>query len=196
MCIRDRYITAGQLLPPTNSDDDIVIDYANYAIAGSFTSRLNMNLREDKSWSYGARAGISSSKGQRLLVVRAPVQTDKTVESIQEILKEYDNYLNVTPVNEDELDKTKRARTLRLPGQYETLGALMGGIENIVTNERDFNYLNTLADERNAVTLDEVRLAAKKYIDPNSWTWVIVGDLSIIEAVSYTHLTLPTIRSV
>ena len=175
------YITAGQLLPPTNSDDDIVIDYANYAIAGSFTSRLNMNLREDKSWSYGARAGISSSKGQRLLVVRAPVQTDKTVESIQEILKEYDNYLNVTPVNEDELDKTKRARTLRLPGQYETLGALMGGIENIVTNERDFNYLNTLADERNAVTLDEVRLAAKKYIDPNSWTWVIVGDLSIIE---------------
>ena len=175
------YITAGQLLPPTNSDDDIVIDYANYAIAGSFTSRLNMNLREDKSWSYGARAGISSSKGQRLLVVRAPVQTDKTVESIQEILKEYDNYLNVNPVNEDELDKTKRARTLRLPGQYETLGALMGGIENIVTNERDFNYLNTLADERNAVTLDEVRLAAKKYIDPNSWTWVIVGDLSIIE---------------
>ena len=57
----------------------------------------------------------------------------------------------------------------------------MGGIENIVTNERDFNYLNTLADDRNAVTLDEVRVAAKKYIDPNSWTWVIVGDLSIIE---------------
>ena len=66
--------------------------------------------------------------------------------------------LPVSPVTaEDELDKTKRARTLRLPGQYETLGALMGGIEDIVTNERDFNYLNTLADERNAVTLDEVR---------------------------------------
>lgn len=53
----------------------------------------------------------------------------------------------------------------------------MGGIENIVTNQRGFNYLNTLADERNAVTLDEVRLAAKKYVDPNSWTWLIVGDL-------------------
>ena len=175
------YITAGQLMPPNNSDDDIVIDYANYAIAGSFTSRLNMNLREDKSWSYGARAGINSSKGQRLMVVRAPVQTDKTAESIQEILKEYNNYLDSEPINEEELDKIKRARTLRLPGQYETLGALMSGIENIVTNNRDFNYLNTLSDDRNAVNLDEVREAAKKYIDPNSWTWVIVGDLSRVE---------------
>ena len=175
------YITAGQLLPPTNSKDDIVIDYSNYAIAGSFTSRLNMNLREDKSWSYGARAGISSSKGQRLMVVRAPVQTDKTIESIQEILKEYENYLTSNPISAGELDKTKRARTLRLPGQYETLGAIMGGIEDIVTNNRDFNYLNTIVDKRNAVTLDEVKSASKEYINPNSWTWVIVGDLSKIE---------------
>ena len=85
------------------------------------------------------------------------------------------------PKTAEELDKIKRARTLRLPGQYETLGALMGGIEDIVSNERDFNYLNTLADKRNSVTLDEVRTAAKEYIDPNSWTWVIVGDLSKIE---------------
>jgi zinc protease len=175
------YITAGQLLPPTNSDDDIVIDYANYAIAGSFTSRLNMNLREDKSWSYGARAGISYSKGQRLMVVRAPVQTDKTAESIQEILQEYNTYLSSKPIEDSELDKIKRARTLRLPGQYETLGALMSGIEDIVSNERDFNYLNTLSDKRNAILLKDVRVAAEKYIDPNSWTWVIVGDLSKIE---------------
>ena len=175
------YITAGQLLPPTNSDDDIVIDYANYAIAGSFTSRLNMNLREDKSWSYGARAGISYSKGQRLMVVRAPVQTDKTAESIQEILQEYNTYLSSKPIEDSELDKIKRARTLRLPGQYETLGALMSGIEDIVSNERDFNYLNTLSDKRNAILLTDVRVAAEKYIDPNSWTWVIVGDLSKIE---------------
>jgi zinc protease len=175
------YITAGQLLPPTNSDDDIVIDYANYAIAGSFTSRLNMNLREDKSWSYGARAGISYSKGQRLMVVRAPVQTDKTAESIQEILQEYNTYLSSKPIEDSELDKIKSARTLRLPGQYETLGALMSGIEDIVSNERDFNYLNTLSDKRNAILLKDVRVAAEKYIDPNSWTWVIVGDLSKIE---------------
>ena len=140
-----------------------------------------MNLREDKSWSYGARAGISNSKGQRLMVVRAPVQTDKTAESIQEILQEYNTYLSSKPIEDSELDKIKRARTLRLPGQYETLGALMSGIEDIVSNERDFNYLNTLSYKRNAILLKDVRVAAEKYIDPNSWTWVIVGDLSKIE---------------
>jgi zinc protease len=57
----------------------------------------------------------------------------------------------------------------------------MSGIEDIVSNERDFNYLNTLSDKRNAILLKDVRVAAKKYIDPNSWTWVIVGDLSKIE---------------
>ena len=88
------YILAGQLLPPTNSGDDIVIDYMNYAIAGSFTSRLNMNLREDKSWSYGVRTGTGSGKGQRLMLMRAPVQTDKTIPAIQEILREYNEYIS------------------------------------------------------------------------------------------------------
>jgi zinc protease len=115
------------------------------------------------------------------MVGRAPVQTDKTAESIQEILQEYNTYLSSKPIEDSELDKIKRARTLRLPGQYETLGALMSGIEDIVSNERDFNYLNTLSDKRNAILLKDVRVAAEKYIDPNSWTWVIVGDLSKIE---------------
>jgi zinc protease len=57
----------------------------------------------------------------------------------------------------------------------------MSGIEDIVSNERDFNYLNTLSDKRNAILLKDVKVAAEKYIDPNSWTWVIVGDLSKIE---------------
>jgi zinc protease len=57
----------------------------------------------------------------------------------------------------------------------------MSGIEDIVSNERDFNYLNTLSDKRNAILLKDVRVAAEKYIDPNSWTWLIVGDLSKIE---------------
>ena len=83
------YILAAQLLPPTNSDDDILIDYMNYAIAGSFTSRINMNLREDKSWSYGVRTSTGYSQGQRLMRMTAPVQTDKTAPAILEVLREY-----------------------------------------------------------------------------------------------------------
>ena len=175
------YILAAQLLPPTNSDDDILIDYMNYAIAGSFTSRLNMNLREDKSWSYGVRTSTGYSQGQRLMRMTAPVQTDKTAPAILEILREYDEYVNTTPINADELSKIKNARTLRLPGQYETLSALLGGIEDIVKYNRDFNYLDTIADKRNSIKLEDVRLASTKYLDTNKWTWVIVGDLKEIE---------------
>lgn len=175
------YILAAQLLPPTNSDDDILIDYMNYAIAGSFTSRLNMNLREDKSWSYGVRTSTGYSQGQRLMRMTAPVQTDKTAPAILEILREYDEYINTTPINADELSKIKNARTLRLPGQYETLGALLGGIEDIVKYNRDFDYLDTIADKRNSIKLEDVRLASTKYLDTNKWTWVIVGDLKEIE---------------
>ena len=176
------YILAAQLLPPTNSGEDILIDYMNYAIAGSFTSRLNMNLREDKSWSYGARASTGYSKGQRLMRMTAPVQTDQTAPAILEVLREYNEYLSSSPVTEAELSKTKNARTLRLPGQYETLGALLSGIEDIVKYDRDFDYLDTIADTRNAIKLEEVRATTQKYLDTNKWTWVIVGDLEKIEA--------------
>ena len=175
------YILAAQLLPPTNSDDDILIDYMNYAIAGSFTSRLNMNLREDKSWSYGVRTSTGYSQGQRLMRMTAPVQTDKTAPAITEILREYNEYINSSPINSDELSKIKNARTLRLPGQYETLGALLGGIEDIVKYNRDFDYLDTIADKRNSIKLEDVQSATSKYLDTNKWTWVIVGDLNEIE---------------
>ena len=175
------YILAAQLLPPTNSDDDILIDYMNYAIAGSFTSRLNMNLREDKSWSYGVRTSTGYSQGQRLMRMTAPVQTDKTAPAITEILREYNEYINSSPINKEELSKIKNARTLRLPGQYETLGALLGGIEDIVKYNRDFDYLDTIADKRNSIKLEDVQSATTKYLDTNKWTWVIVGDLNEIE---------------
>ena len=176
------YILAAQLLPPTNSDDDILIDYMNYAIAGSFTSRLNMNLREDKSRSYGVRTSTGYSKGQRLMRMTAPVQTDKTAPSIMEVINEYNNYINTSPITVDELSKIKKARTLRLPGQYETLGALLGGIEDIVKYDREFDYLDTIADKRNSINLADVQAASVKYLDTNKWTWVIVGDLKEIEA--------------
>jgi predicted Zn-dependent peptidase len=112
----------------------------------------------------------------------APVQTDKTAPSIMEVINEYNNYINTSPITVDELSKIKKARTLRLPGQYETLGALLGGIEDIVKYDREFDYLDTIADKRNSINLADVQAASVKYLDTNKWTWVIVGDLKEIEA--------------
>ncbi|MDA9876214.1 insulinase family protein [Gammaproteobacteria bacterium] len=175
------YIVAGQLLPPSATDEEIEIDYMNYAIGGSFTARLNMNLREDKSWSYGVRTRLGDAKGQRAMLVTAPVQTDKTSESMAEIVKEYSDYLSTKPITQDELAKGKASKTLRLPGQFETLGALKGGVSGIVTYDRDLDYLDQLPALLDEPSLTQVQAKAQKYIKPNQWTWLIVGDLSKIE---------------
>lgn len=186
------YIVAGQLLPPTATAEEIKINYMNYAIGGSFTSRLNMNLREDKSWSYGVRTRLGNAKGQRAMLVTAPVQTDKTSESITEIINEYSSYLTTSPTTEDELSKGKASKTLRLPGQFETIGALKNGVSGIVTYNRDLDYLNQLPNLLDEPTLEDVRAMAQKYIKPDQWTWLVVGDLSKIEA-SIRELGLGTV---
>ena len=175
------YIVAGQLLPPTATAEEIELNYMNYAIGGSFTSRLNMNLREDKSWSYGVRTRLGDAKGQRAMLVTAPVQTDKTSESMAEIVKEYSDYLTTNPITEDELAKGKASKTLKLPGRFETLGALKGGVSNIVTYNRDLDYLNQLPRLLDQPSLTQIQEKAQKYIKPNQWTWLIVGDLAKIE---------------
>jgi zinc protease len=175
------YIVAGQLLPPTATAEEIELNYMNYAIGGSFTSRLNMNLREDKSWSYGVRTRLGDAKGQRAMLVTAPVQTDKTSESMAEIVKEYSDYLTTNPITEDELAKGKASKTLKLPGRFETLGALKGGVSNIVKYNRDLDYLNQLPVLLDQPSLVQIQAKTQKYIRPNQWTWLIVGDLSKIE---------------
>ena len=174
-------IVAGQLLPANGTDDEVDIDLMNRVIGGSFTSRLNMNLREDKSWSYGVRARLSSRKGPRPMLVYAPVQTDRTVDSIKEIQKEYSEYLSSRPASNEEIDPIKQQIILGLNGQFETFGSLLSGVSGIVTFERGDDYLNAVPEKYNAVTIDQVNAAAEKYLDPETWTWFIVGDLSKIE---------------
>ena len=187
------YIVAGQLLPPSATDEEIKLSYMNYAIGGSFTARLNMNLREDKSWSYGVRTRLGDAKGQRAMLVTAPVQTDKTSESMIEIVNEYAAYLTTAPITEDELAKGKASKTLRLPGQFETLGALKSGVSGIVTYNRDLDYLNQLPQLLDEPSLMGVQEMAQTYIKPDQWTWLIVGDLDKIEE-PIRNLNLGTVK--
>ena len=174
-------IVAGQLMPGMRTPDEIDIDLMNRVIGGSFTSRLNMNLREDKSWSYGVRTRLSQYKGPRPMLVRAPVQTDKTVDSIQEIIREYDEYLSSNPAKNEELEAIVNDLSLGLIGDFETFGSLMSGLSGIVSFDREDDFLDNLPAKYRSMTIDDINTAAERYIDPSIWTWVIVGDLSKIE---------------
>jgi len=174
-------ILAAQLAPPRNNPNDISILTMNRILGGDFTSRINMNLREDKHWSYGSRTILPDARGQRPYFVLAPVQTDKTKESVQEIQKELDGILGAIPITADELDKAKSTLTLTLPGQWETMNAVSNSIYQIVSFGLDDNYFNTFPEKVRALRLEDVSATAKSTVKPGNMVWVIVGDRAKIE---------------
>ncbi|GAA4857630.1 pitrilysin family protein [Luteimonas vadosa] len=175
-------IFAAQLVPSTKDPGATVFDIANSVLGGDFTARLNMNLREDKHWSYGARSGASGALGQRPWSARAPVQIDKTAEAMAEMRREIAEYASgKVPPAEAEVARMKAINTLSLPGAYETASAVMGTIGGIVRYGRPDDYVFRRKAEIESMTVEQVAEAAKA-IDPDALTWVVVGDLKQIEA--------------
>src|SRR5262249_41275610 len=125
-------ILASLAAPPTGDPADLAYEQMNDVLGGPFTARINMNLREDKHWSYGARSSFGRAKGPRLITVNAPVQTDKTKESMQEIEKELEGIIGDRPAKPEELDLVKRQSTLSLSGSWETNAAVLGSISQIL----------------------------------------------------------------
>ncbi|MDQ3038201.1 MAG: insulinase family protein, partial [Pseudomonadota bacterium] len=174
-------IFAAKLVPSSTDTTATVFDMANMVIGGDFTSRLNMNLREDKHWSYGARAGAGGAVGQRIWRVSAPVQIDKTAESMAEIKRELDAYASgKRGATADELQRMQKILTLSLPGAYETAASVMGTIASNVLYARPDDYVFQRKAEIEGMTTAQVDAAAKT-IDPNALTWIVVGDVSKIE---------------
>src|SRR4029077_16360946 len=107
-------IFAGNIAPPRSNPKEIAIEAANDGLGGMFGSRLNMNLREDKHWSYGATSLLWGARAQRPFLAVAPVQTDKTKESLAEMNKEFRGILGDHPVTADELSRIQANETLSL----------------------------------------------------------------------------------
>ena len=174
-------ILAGQLMPSSRAPDRLELNTANDVIGGTFTSRINMNLREDKHWSYGARSSLSDARGQRPWLLSAPVQTDKTVESIAEIRRELSAFVSSQPATEAEVAKVRSRDVRALSGQFETNGAVAGAIGEMIRFDRPDDYVRTLRARLEAQTQSGVQQAAAQAFKPDALTWVIVGDLAKIE---------------
>ncbi|MBT8050449.1 MAG: insulinase family protein, partial [Gammaproteobacteria bacterium] len=175
-------ILAGHVAPPTGVENNIDIVTMNDVIGGSFTARVNMNLREDKGWAYGAGTFMQDARGQRPWLAYAPVQTDKTTDSIKELTREFDEYLGTRPATQDELNKSVRNNVNSLPGQFETAGAVMGALLSNQRFGRSDDHVTTLKGQYEAVNLEGVQGAAEQVMHPDKLTWLIVGDREKIES--------------
>ncbi|RMF66107.1 MAG: insulinase family protein, partial [Calditrichaeota bacterium] len=175
-------IFAGHVAPPMANPHELAIETLNSVLGGQFTSRLNMNLREDKHWSYGSGSFVVGARGQRPFIAYAPVQTDKTKESLVEVEKELNGIVATKPVTSEELTKVQQNRILRLPGLWETMASVRNSINEMVRYGLPDNYYDTYADRIKSLSLDEVQAAAKELVHPKNLIWVVVGDRAKIES--------------
>lgn len=169
-------IIAGYLTKPYGQMDETAIEQMNNVLGGDFTSRINMNIREDKHWSYGARSMVQNTRGQRPFIVFAPVQTDKTKESIQEVVKEVNAFVGDKPMTQAEFDKTKQNTVLGMSGSWETNAAVNGSVRDVVKYNLPDDYWQKYGAKVQSLSLKDVQMTAKSIVQPNNLGWFLAGD--------------------
>ncbi|UCD52298.1 MAG: insulinase family protein [Phycisphaerales bacterium] len=174
-------IFAGFLAVPRANPQEEAMQLMNNILGGDFTSRINMNLREDKHWSYGAGSWIFPAKAQRMYIAYSSVQSDKTSEAMQEVQKELRWIIGDKPPTEAEFTKTQSNVIRGLPGSWETIRRVAGSLEEIVQYDLPDNYFQEYPAKVTGMTLQDVRQAAEQALKPDSLVWIVVGEKAKID---------------
>ena len=175
-------IVAGYAVAPYDAKTWTEISIMNRVFGGSFESRLNMNLREDKGWSYGYRSSVDlNMSGDMTLQAAGQVQTDKTAASMQEILREFEEFVSTRPATTTEVERMKLNRVRSLPGNFSTNRGFLGSIVTSDSYGLPYDYAQSAAERVEAVTVEGIDARARTMIDPEKISWLIVGDLEKIE---------------
>ncbi|AJA10471.1 peptidase M16-like protein [Sphingopyxis fribergensis] len=174
-------ILAGKVLDAKGGDKLEVLRSANDIFGGNFLSRFNTNLRETKGWSYGVRSRISGDQDRLTWVAVAPVQADRTGDSIKELQSDLKGFLGDRGVTKEELERTINGSVRELPGSFETSGDVLGGLRQIVKFGRPDTYYETLPATYEAMTAPEIDAAARKALSTDDLVYVVVGDAAVVK---------------
>jgi len=169
-------ILGGQLIPVDPRGDVLPLTAANDVLGGNFLSRLNMDLREDKGWSYGVSGRPNYFEKNVSYIVSAPVQADKTGESLVELNAQINAFLSNKGVTDEELKRTVAKSINELPGRFEGADDVLNAMMAMDLFARPDNYYETLAPEYRSLDAAALDKAARSTIDPKGFTWVVVGD--------------------
>ncbi len=164
---------------PRSTDDYFAIEVMNTILGGSFTSRLNQNLRETHGYTYGAGSGFSMRRSAGPFTASAEVVSAKTDSAFLEFMKELRAIRDTVP--SDELAKAKRYLQLGLPQDFETTGSIAYQMLPLITYGIPLNFYDTAVQKIGEVTQADVQRVAREYVNPDRLTIVIVGDRKLIE---------------
>lgn len=175
-------IAAALVIPSHRDVDPIALTVVDQVLGGTFGSRINMNLREDKSWTYGVRSEIGATLGERAYILSGAIQADRVAEAMIEIRREYRELVSTGPITEHNLAVTRQSTIMGLAVRTQTLGALANTIETLVRMDRPLDYWDNYAERMMATDLDTVAATALRIIRPEELIWVVAGDLAQIES--------------
>jgi zinc protease len=186
-------IAAVHVSSPGGQPDDLATETVMRLFGGMATSRLNRNLRLEKHWSYGVNAMLMDARGQRPFAVIAPVQTDKTRESMAELVKELRGITGERPVAGEEFESIRRSTVSRLPARFESLASLEGAGQDMVSYGYPPEHFYDYARRVQALGEKDLNAAAARVIHPDQVIWIVVGDMEKVEA-GIRELNLGEIR--
>jgi zinc protease len=174
-------LSIGQVGVSRDNPDFFPLQVMNSILGGQFSARVNMNLREKRGYTYGARTGWSMRRGAGPFEASADVQTAVTKESVEEFMRELNGIRGAIPVTAAELEYNKQSLIRRFPAGFETVGQISGQLSNLVIYGLPDSYFNEYIQKVNAVTLDDINRVANKYLTPDKMAILIVGDRKVIE---------------
>ncbi|MGH9651971.1 MAG: M16 family metallopeptidase [Bryobacteraceae bacterium] len=174
-------VIAGGIAPPPEARNEAAIETMNNIFGGTFGARLNMNLREEKHWTYGAASVLYKARAQRPFLAYASVQADRTADSLSEILAELFGMSGVKPIRGEELEKVKRQQILELPGAHETMNSIGNLLGSLLQLGLPLDYYDTYVSQVEALTPAEIESCAQSLIDPRRMLWMVVGDAAKVE---------------
>ncbi|WP_118857845.1 M16 family metallopeptidase [Sphingomonas mesophila] len=173
-------ILAGQVTPVDPKSAVEALGSANDVLGGNFLSRINMDLRETKGWSYGVRGSAQLQERAVPYIISAPVQADRTGDSIVALNEQLSGFLGAKGVTAEEQERTIANRINALPGQFETSEAVLGAMMSNDLYGRPDSYYETLAARYRTLTAADLDKAIRGAVDPKGFVWVVVGDAAKI----------------
>ena len=174
-------IMAGAPTALKGVDDLLLQNTANDALGGSFLSRINTDIRENKHWSYGVRGGFQTSEFAAPYIMSAPVQADKTGPSIDALRTDVAEFLTTKPMDQVEYDRAITGAIRSLSGNFETSGAVLSAMQANDLYRRPDNYYATITQRYQAMTLPALNKSIQTALNPKSFVWVVVGDAKTVK---------------
>ena len=174
-------IRAGHLTVPRTHKDFFALSFVNYVLGGDYTSRLNLNLRQEKGYSYGFYSRIEWLQENSIWLARGSVQTDVTQEAVKEIIGEFAKLHSGRPIGEDEFDRAKEGILKGMPSNFETNSQMMSSLVGIAAHDLQDDYFQHSLESIESLQRNDTLDAAKTHVNPENLVIVVVGDKATIE---------------